>query len=90
MRSARRSSSNVGRAPLPAQGEVHVQVATLRESSSDYRKFYIHTGTTTLSLRAETTWVGWTGGWDGGPQSVPEFPITLCPGRYIRIASPTP
>ncbi|KAK2078356.1 hypothetical protein QBZ16_003196 [Prototheca wickerhamii] len=59
VRSARRSSSNVGRAPPPAQGEVHVQVATLRESSSDYRKFYIHTGTTTLSLRAETTEDRW-------------------------------
>lgn len=39
--------------PAPA-GEIHLQVSTLRESSADYRKFYIHTGTATISLRAES------------------------------------
>ncbi len=30
------------------------QVATLRESNADYRKFYVHSGTSTLTLRAES------------------------------------
>lgn len=30
------------------------QVANVRESSADYRKFYIHTGMQTVSLRAES------------------------------------
>ncbi|KAK3242775.1 hypothetical protein CYMTET_47549 [Cymbomonas tetramitiformis] len=37
-----------------AQGEVHLRVSTLRESGADHKKFYIHSGTKTLQLRAET------------------------------------
>lgn len=51
-------------------------MATLRESNADYRKFYVHSGTSTLTLRAEskedrwvwmqalqTRWGGHGGGW---------------------------
>lgn len=31
-----------------------MQVSRLQESSTDYRKFYIHNGTKTMRLRAET------------------------------------
>lgn len=31
-----------------------LQVASLRESNADYRKFYVHSGTSTLTLRAES------------------------------------
>ena len=58
----------------PARMEVHMQVGTVRESSADGRKLYVHSGTTTLTLRAETQddrWV-WAhalraakGAWDG-------------------------
>ncbi|KAJ7514632.1 hypothetical protein O6H91_23G053100 [Diphasiastrum complanatum] len=37
-----------------AFGEVHLKVASLRESKSDDKKFYIYTGTKTLHLRAES------------------------------------
>ena len=41
--------------PLPpARMEVHMQVGNVRESNADGRKLYIHSGTTTLTLRAET------------------------------------
>lgn len=44
-----------GRAKLPTPAaEIHLQVATLRESNADYRKFYVHSGTSTLTLRAES------------------------------------
>jgi oxysterol-binding protein 1 len=67
-----RSSSPV-RLP-PARMEVHMQVGSVRESNADGRKLYIYSGTTTLTLRAETQddrWV-WAealraakGAWDG-------------------------
>ncbi len=41
------------RLPPPA-AEIHLQVASLRESNADYRKFYVHSGTSTLTLRAES------------------------------------
>lgn len=55
------------------------QVATLRESNADYRKFYVHSGTSALTLRAESkedrwvwmqalqTW--WVGGDVGGARA---------------------
>jgi hypothetical protein len=49
---ARRPTHRAGM-PAPA-GEVHLQVANLRESNADYRKFYVHSGTSTLQLRAES------------------------------------
>ncbi|MCO5608421.1 hypothetical protein L7F22_062631 [Adiantum nelumboides] len=39
--------------PRKSFGEVHLQVASIRQSSSDDKKFYIFTGTKTLHLRAE-------------------------------------
>lgn len=39
--------------PRKSCGEVHLQVASIRKSSSDDKKFYIFTGTKTLHLRAE-------------------------------------
>jgi hypothetical protein len=68
-------SSSPGRAAIPpARMEVHMQVGSVRESNADGRKLYIDSGTTTLTLRAETQddrWV-WAealrsakGAWDG-------------------------
>lgn len=64
-----------GRAKLPAPAaEIHLQVATLRESNADYRKFYVHSGTSTLTLRAESKEDRWVwmqalqtskGSWEG-------------------------
>eukprot|EP00250_Pteridium_aquilinum_P014832 c22226_g1_i5 orf=192-2297(+) len=39
--------------PRKSFGEVHLQVSSIRKSSSDDKKFYIFTGTKTLHLRAE-------------------------------------
>ena len=50
------------------------QVATLRESGADFRKFYVHSGTSTLTLRAESQEDRWVwlqalqtskGSWEG-------------------------
>ena len=50
------------------------QVATLRESGADFRKFYVHSGTSTLTLRAESKEDRWVwlqalqtskGSWEG-------------------------
>ena len=41
------------RLPSP-RAEVHMQVGSVRESKSDGRKFHVHTGMSTLILRAET------------------------------------
>lgn len=58
----------------PAAAEVHLQVATLRESSADFRKFYVHSGTSVLPLRAESKEDRWVwmqalqtskGSWEG-------------------------
>lgn len=39
----------------PSRPSCHgAQVATLRYSNADHRKFYVHSGTSTLTLRAET------------------------------------
>ncbi|KAL4420270.1 hypothetical protein ABPG77_005610 [Micractinium sp. CCAP 211/92] len=64
-----------GRAKLPTPAaEIHLQVATLRESNADYRKFYVHSGTSTLTLRAESKEDRWVwmqalqtskGSWEG-------------------------
>ena len=48
--------------PTP-HAEIHMQIATIRESKADGTKFYVHTGTSTLSLRSETrddrwVWIG--------------------------------
>ncbi|KAK8971363.1 Oxysterol-binding protein-related protein 1C [Platanthera guangdongensis] len=55
VRSHRRNESNppnsIQRKPI---GEVHLKVATVRESKSDDRRFSIFTGTKRLHLRAET------------------------------------
>ncbi|KAK9809121.1 hypothetical protein WJX72_009685 [[Myrmecia] bisecta] len=48
------SASFNGRNKPVAQGELHMQVSTIQESDADYRKFYVHSGTTTLRLRTET------------------------------------
>lgn len=48
-----RSARARARLPPPA-AEIHLQVASLRESNADYRKFYVHSGTSTLTLRAES------------------------------------
>lgn len=65
--------STARRLPHP-QGEVHLQVATVRESGADARKLYINTGTQVIALRAETAddrWVwsealrGAKGAWQG-------------------------
>uniref|UniRef100_A0A1D1ZMT1 PH domain-containing protein n=1 Tax=Auxenochlorella protothecoides TaxID=3075 RepID=A0A1D1ZMT1_AUXPR len=53
-----KQGSSSGRLP-PAQGEIHLQVAGVRESAADYRKFYIHTGMQTVALRAESTEDRW-------------------------------
>lgn len=51
-----------------------LQVATLRESSADFRKFYVHSGTSVLPLRAESKEDRWVwmqalqtskGSWEG-------------------------
>lgn len=43
-------------ARLPtAQGEMHLQVASVRDSTADCRKLYVHTGMQVVSLRAEST-----------------------------------
>lgn len=42
-----------GGLPEP-KAEVHAQVAHVKLSNSDGRKFYVHSGTATLTLRAET------------------------------------
>lgn len=39
---------------IPALLLPSFQVASLRESQADYRKFYVHSGTSTLTLRAES------------------------------------
>lgn len=40
---------------LPAaRMEVHMQVGSVKESKTDGRKLYVHSGTMTLTLRAET------------------------------------
>ncbi|KAH7426049.1 hypothetical protein KP509_11G082800 [Ceratopteris richardii] len=39
--------------PRKSFGEVHLQVASIRRSNSDDKKFYIFTGTKTLHLRSE-------------------------------------
>lgn len=39
--------------PTPS-AEIHLQVSGVRESESDARKFYVHTGSTSMTLRAET------------------------------------
>ena len=41
----------------PARMEIHMQVGSVRESNADGRKFYVHSGTTILTLRAETQYV---------------------------------
>ena len=66
-------ASSPARLP-PARMEVHMQVGSVRDSNADGRKFYVHSGTATLPLRAETQedrWV-WSqalrsakGAWDG-------------------------
>jgi hypothetical protein len=43
-----------GPAKAEAAGEVSLQVANLRQSGVDYRKFYVDTGTGQLQLKAET------------------------------------
>lgn len=68
-------SSPRHRAKLPpAAAEIHLQVASLRESNADYRKFYVHSGTSTLTLRAESKEDRWVwmqalqtskGSWEG-------------------------
>ena len=40
---------------IDAQGLVHCEVASFRSSRSDIRKLYVHSGTKTLELRAETS-----------------------------------
>lgn len=77
--SASTLSSKNGRASSPARlppprMEVHMQVGSVRDSNADGRKFYVHSGTTLLTLKAETQedrWM-WTealrsakGAWDG-------------------------
>ena len=44
--------------PRPA-AEVAMQVCTFALADADYRKFYVHSGTTTLRLRAETREDAW-------------------------------
>eukprot|EP00735_Rhodelphis_limneticus_P015137 TRINITY_DN92_c0_g1::TRINITY_DN92_c0_g1_i1::g.14816::m.14816 TRINITY_DN92_c0_g1::TRINITY_DN92_c0_g1_i1::g.14816 ORF type:complete len:726 (+),score=117.04,sp/Q8L751/ORP1C_ARATH/39.77/3e-163,Oxysterol_BP/PF01237.13/2.1e-113,PH_11/PF15413.1/1.2e-06,PH_11/PF15413.1/2.1e+03,PH/PF00169.24/0.0019,PH/PF00169.24/1.5e+04,PH/PF00169.24/6.8e+03,PH_8/PF15409.1/1.1e+02,PH_8/PF15409.1/4.9 TRINITY_DN92_c0_g1_i1:100-2277(+) len=57
---AHRKTKHGDHDPVPASalvktlGAVHLAVATIRESSSDDRKFYLYTGTKTLLLRADT------------------------------------
>lgn len=41
-------------APPAPRAEIHMQVGSVRESNADGRKFYVHSGTTTLTLRTET------------------------------------
>lgn len=48
-----RKQRNIHR-PRKSFGEVHLQVSSIRKSSSDDRRFYIFTGTKTLHLRAES------------------------------------
>ncbi|CAM6008123.1 unnamed protein product [Sphagnum balticum] len=43
------------KSPGKTCGEIHLKVSTLRNSQSDDKKFYIHTGTKTVHLRAETS-----------------------------------
>ncbi|EFN52750.1 hypothetical protein CHLNCDRAFT_138340 [Chlorella variabilis] len=68
-----RSARARARLPPPA-AEIHLQVASLRESNADYRKFYVHSGTSTLTLRAESKEDRWVwmqalqtckGSWEG-------------------------
>ena len=40
---------------LEEKGSVHVEVAKFRASGSDLRKFYVHSGTMTLMLKAESS-----------------------------------
>ena len=51
-------SARVAAAAVPelpqAKGEVHSQLARVRLSNSDGRKFHVYSGTATLTLRAET------------------------------------
>ncbi|KAJ7517667.1 hypothetical protein O6H91_21G034300 [Diphasiastrum complanatum] len=65
-----------------AFGEVHLKVASLRESKLDDKKFYIYTGTKTLHLRAEskedrTAWL------DALQSSKELFPNNLSFGRLV-------
>ncbi|PSC68755.1 oxysterol-binding -related 1D isoform X1 [Micractinium conductrix] len=71
--SSPRSPRSRPRLPAPA-AEIHLQVASLRESQADYRKFYVHSGTSTLTLRAESKEDRWVwmqalqsskGSWEG-------------------------
>ena len=54
-RPAWREERAVSPSRLPAaRMEVHMQVGSVKESKSDGRKFHVHSGTLTLTLRAET------------------------------------
>eukprot|EP00239_Pterosperma_sp_CCMP1384_P003102 CAMPEP_0197851626 /NCGR_PEP_ID=MMETSP1438-20131217/18476_1 /TAXON_ID=1461541 /ORGANISM="Pterosperma sp., Strain CCMP1384" /LENGTH=824 /DNA_ID=CAMNT_0043465293 /DNA_START=243 /DNA_END=2717 /DNA_ORIENTATION=+ len=83
---------------IPAQGEVALRVASHRESSADHKKFYVHSGTKTLQLRAESREDRWQ--WLEALQSckttisavgslIPETP-TIDSMERIPDASPTP
>ncbi|KAG0485279.1 hypothetical protein HPP92_009358 [Vanilla planifolia] len=50
----RNGSNTLNSPPRKAMGEVHLKVATVRESRSDDKRFSIFTGTKRLHLRAET------------------------------------
>lgn len=77
--SARTLNTKNGGASSPARlpqarMEVHMQVGSVRDSNADGRKFYVHSGTTTLTLRAESQEDRWVwrealrsakGAWNG-------------------------
>lgn len=71
--SSPRSPRGRPRLPTPA-AEIHLQVSSFRESNADYRKFYVHSGTSTVLLRAESKEDRWVwmqalqsskGSWEG-------------------------
>lgn len=50
----RRSERTSGGVTPRALGSVHMMLASIRESAADEKKFYVHTGTKTLHLRAQS------------------------------------
>jgi hypothetical protein len=50
----RRSERTSGGGTPRALGSVHMMLASIRESAADEKKFYVHTGTKTLHLRAQS------------------------------------
>ncbi|CAL8470152.1 g9694 [Coccomyxa elongata] len=78
---------------IAPQAEMHLQVSKLQESSTDYRKFYIHNGAKVMRLRAETKEDRWAWMqalrqakevWD---DRTPETPDVTAPKSNARIVS---